>query len=99
MRKVYIAETCVEAHLVKGLFESKGISVIVTGGDVSMSDPTVWVADDAPHELIQEVIASFSPSKETHESSYREEWRCSKCGEQIEPQFIECWRCGAYQPA
>ncbi len=35
MRKIYIAETPVESHLIKGLFESKGISVIVSGEDIA----------------------------------------------------------------
>ncbi len=23
-----------------------------------------------------------------------EPWRCSKCGEKLEPQFKSCWKCG-----
>ena len=26
-------------------------------------------------------------------------WTCSACGEQGEPQFTQCWRCGAYRTA
>jgi Putative prokaryotic signal transducing protein len=26
-------------------------------------------------------------------------WRCAACGEEIEPQFTQCWRCGAYRSA
>ena len=22
-------------------------------------------------------------------------WTCSRCGEDLEPQFTQCWRCGA----
>jgi hypothetical protein len=22
-------------------------------------------------------------------------WRCSRCGESLEPQFAACWNCGA----
>jgi hypothetical protein len=25
-------------------------------------------------------------------------WTCSDCGEQLEPQFTQCWRCGAAGP-
>ena len=25
-------------------------------------------------------------------------WTCPKCGEAIEPQFTECWNCGASKP-
>jgi hypothetical protein len=24
-----------------------------------------------------------------------ESWTCAQCGEQLEPQFTTCWRCGA----
>jgi hypothetical protein len=26
-------------------------------------------------------------------------WTCGQCGEQLEPQFTTCWRCGAGIPA
>jgi hypothetical protein len=22
-------------------------------------------------------------------------WKCPKCGEEIDPQFAQCWKCGA----
>jgi Putative prokaryotic signal transducing protein len=26
-------------------------------------------------------------------------WICAGCGEKLEPQFLQCWRCGADRPA
>jgi hypothetical protein len=26
-------------------------------------------------------------------------WVCTECGERLEPQFTQCWRCGAEFPA
>ena len=25
-------------------------------------------------------------------------WACPECGEKLEPQFLQCWRCGADKP-
>jgi hypothetical protein len=53
----------------------------------------LWVEDhDAAkaRELIRSVAATPEPEGET--------WKCSRCGEEIEPQFTACWQCGATRP-
>jgi hypothetical protein len=27
------------------------------------------------------------------------QWQCTKCKEECEPQFTQCWRCGAWREA
>lgn len=55
--------------------------------------PEIWVdREDAPiaRQLIHEVIEPAGPTPEP--------WTCPDCGERIEGQFAECWRCGASAP-
>jgi hypothetical protein len=52
--------------------------------------PELWVVDDADYpragEILEKVLAPLG--------SVKKPWQCSKCGEEVEGQFSECWNCG-----
>jgi Putative prokaryotic signal transducing protein len=59
-------------------------------GDLPMLEtwPQLWVEDDFESAALRALEkASSAPSGAG--------WICSQCGEQLEPQFTTCWRCGA----
>jgi Putative prokaryotic signal transducing protein len=59
-------------------------------GDLPMLEtwPQLWVEDDLePAALRALERASAAPTGAP--------WECVQCGEQLEPQFTTCWRCGA----
>jgi Putative prokaryotic signal transducing protein len=63
-------------------------------GDLPMFEtwPQLWVEDALePAALRALAVAAKAPSGEP--------WTCAQCGEQLEPQFTTCWRCGAAPPA
>lgn len=101
MKQVHIAKHAPEAHIVKGVLESSGIAAIVRGefltsgwGELPVDVCSVWIADDAQYERAQAVLLSFlngDPARELGSQN----WRCAKCGEQLEGQFTSCWKCGA----
>jgi hypothetical protein len=107
MKQVFVARNPTEAHLVKGVLETRGILTEVRGealwgtrGETPLTPdtlPTVWVLDDlqAPEaaRIVEEYFSSVSASGQA------QGWRCPICGEQLEPQFSECWKCGASHPA
>jgi hypothetical protein len=35
-----------------------------------------------------------SGSNDATPTAARSPWKCPKCGEQLEPQFTTCWKCG-----
>lgn len=89
-----------QAHLIKGYLDSKGIFCQVRGehlvgiqGEVPVTMdtlPSIWVGDgdrERARALIEQALAS--------EAALEAEWTCGKCGESIEGQFTECWSCGA----
>jgi hypothetical protein len=59
-------------------------------GDLPMLEtwPQLWV-EDALEAAAQRALekAATAPTGAP--------WVCPQCGEQLEPQFTSCWRCGA----
>lgn len=107
MKKVYIAQHPAEAHLIKGLLASYGISAVVRGealfaarGGLPLTAetlPSVWVTHEIDFLKAREIVADYDSGGHTDDSG-GPSWRCAGCGEMIEPQFSVCWKCGAEQP-
>ena len=87
MRQIYIAQDPVEA---------RGITAVVSGEDISLTDSCVWVTEDVPFEVVQEVMLTASHKPIWVETSL-ESWSCPGCGERIEAQFSVWWQCGTSQ--
>lgn len=102
MRQVYTARSVPEAHLVKGYLESAGITAAISGetlvglqGLLPIGDetsPLVYVIDQE-FEQAEALIVTFLEEQSALAGAAR--WRCPNCGEELEPQFTECWQCGA----
>ena len=104
MKQVHVAKHAPEAHIVKGLLESSGIAAVVRGefltsgwGELPVDVCSVWVADDRDYERAQALLVTFLRGDLARELKDRN-WRCDRCGEQLEGQFTSCWKCGAQRP-
>jgi len=107
VKQVFVAQHPTEAHLVRGLLESNGIAAEVHGeslfsarGEAPVTSdtlPTVWVSDDDQVPRAQEVLLAYGAA-DGPATSHGAAWTCATCGERVESQFTECWRCGAHQP-
>lgn len=104
MKQVHVAKHATEAHLVKGFLESQGIEAVVRGefltsgwGELPTDVCTVWVADDAQYDRANSLLVAFLSGDFAREFR-SENWRCPRCGEQLEGQFTQCWKCGASRP-
>lgn len=99
LRRVYtVADPLIAGHIETVLSE-RGIHCLVrnrflTGGAGEIPPleawPEIWVrADDeaVAARLIDEAVGPVDAPR-------GEDWRCPACGEVIEGQFAECWRCG-----
>ena len=103
MRKVYLARHPTEAHFLKGLLASQGIEAEIRGealfgarGELPVTTetcPSVWVLDDSQLDRALALIAEHD-RRERPSDSVGAPWRCPSCGEELEPQFTDCWRCG-----
>ena len=102
MKRVYSAETLVQVVHMQNLLATYGIAAqlrnaALTGGvgELPMLEtwPTLWV-DDAAYEAASRLV-----EHELHSPPQGEAWTCNNCGERIEGQFSECWRCAGAIPA
>jgi hypothetical protein len=107
VKKVYTAQNVTEAHFVRDLLESQGLVVAVRGedlwgasGELPFVDawPTVWVLDDEREAEAKELVRQYENTK-ARPAPAEPTWRCSRCGQELEPQFTTCCSCGTEKPA
>ena len=99
MKRVFSSWSLAAAHHAKNLLEVEGIRTVVRNEMLSSAmgelppaecQVEVWVLREGDAVRADQVLRnSISVPKETP-------WNCP-CGESIEPQFTQCWRCGAYR--
>lgn len=102
MKQVYSARNEIDAQLMKGLLDERGIESVVQGaalstilGNVPVTPetlPSIWVREE-DFDGAAEAIAGFKADAIPVQPA-ADPWTCPKCGEVIESQFTECWKCG-----
>ena len=112
MQPVYTARDEMDAGFVRGLLEQEGIRAIVQGqalgevwGTLPLTDkslPTVWV-EDADVEKARPIVEAYRRTDEENSDDAvaerpRTTWTCPNCGEHVEAQFTQCWKCGHNRP-
>ena len=111
MQHVYTARDEMDANFVKGLLQQEGIEAIVQGqalGEVwgnlpltAKSLPSVWVpeADVARALPVVEEYRRVDQANAADDAARpRATWTCPNCGEKVEEQFTQCWKCGHNRP-
>lgn len=101
MKQIHAARHAAEAYLVRGLLLSHGISAEVRGefltggwGELPLDVCAVWITDDAQYAAANELIGAYLNGSFARMFS-GEAWTCAECGEKLEGQFTQCWKCGA----
>jgi hypothetical protein len=99
MKRVYSSFSLAAAHHARNLLEVEGIRSVVRNEMLSSAmgelppaecQVEVWVLREGDAVRADQVLRnSISVPAE-------QPWNCA-CGESIEPQFTQCWRCGAYR--
>jgi hypothetical protein len=111
MQHVYTARDEMDASFVRGLLQQEGIEAVVQGqalGEIwgnlplsAESSPTVWVPE-ADVERARPVIDEYRRTDEANAVDDAERpratWVCPNCGERVEEQFTQCWKCGHNRP-
>lgn len=99
MKRVYSSWNFAAAHHARNLLEAEGIRAVVRNEMLSSAmgelppaecQVEVWVLRDGEAERAQQLLQAPAPTGEP--------WSCTACGERSEPQFTQCWRCGADRP-
>lgn len=101
MKRLLTCANLVEAHHKANLLIAAGICAEVRNtylagavGDIPFVEagPQVWVNAGHDAEAALNVLAA------AERAAPDPDWVCGECGEAIEGQFAQCWRCGAMRP-
>lgn len=102
-RRIFSSESIVEVSHLRNLLECAGIPCEVRNdrlsgalGEIPFVEcwPELWLLD-ARDALRAKALMEAEQSRPTARSA---NWVCTRCGETIEGQFAECWRCAASAP-
>jgi Putative prokaryotic signal transducing protein len=100
VQRVFSTFDPVLSGLIRSVLEAAGIPCLLrnqylTGalGELPATEcwPQVWVLDDDDAPRALRLIGEALPSAAVE----GEPWTCPGCGESLEPQFRQCWQCGA----
>lgn len=98
MKRVYSGKDPLMIGHLKNVLETFGINCITRKFDLSCAAgelppiecwPELWVEDRKHAEAEAILKKTLAPL-----NSVKKPWRCDHCGEEIEGQFTECWKCG-----
>ncbi len=102
MKTVYSAPHIALVSLMKNVLEGQGIECWIrneflagAAGQLPPIEcwPELCVGDDVAAEAEAIVENALSCDPEPLKS-----WKCPSCGEDVEGQFTECWKCGKSRP-
>ncbi|MGH8686130.1 MAG: DUF2007 domain-containing protein [Burkholderiales bacterium] len=100
MRRVLSTFDLLAAHHARNLLEASGIRAQVRNerlasamGELPPAEcqAEVWVVDAREAGLAERLLREGAPVAGPP-------WDCAACRETMEPQFAQCWRCGAARP-
>ena len=104
MRKVYASQLAPMVGHLRNVLESHGITCMVkneylagAAGELPPTEcwPELWVMEDAKYDEAVAIVSAASLENLVEPGG---RWICDRCGEELEGQFTDCWRCGAGRP-
>ncbi len=104
MIKIYSSQNPMIIHHLKNLLEMEGVHAIIRNENLSTALGSIpatecwvelWILDKNREAEARDIIRKKVQSEE---SAIRWAWRCPHCGENIEGQFTDCWKCGETRP-
>ncbi len=99
MRQLYTSPNTALVNHLRSILDSLGIPCRVRGEFLSAAVgelppiecwAELWVLDDDRYDEAAEVIRRAAEDGDVDGVP----WTCDGCGERIDPQFGECWKCG-----
>ena len=100
MKTVYSSPHLFLVNHYRNIVESYGIPCIIrnsflSGAAGELPPTEVWpalcVEDERDFNRAKQIV-----DEELHRlSNTNQTWKCAHCGEEIEEQFTDCWKCGA----
>lgn len=104
MKRVYTAQNSLLVNHLRNLLQEAGIACVLrneflggAAGELPLVEvwPELWVVDDAQYLRARTLVTEALRGDARPAGP---PWTCPACGEPIEGQFTDCWRCGAARP-
>ena len=98
MKRIYSSHDRLAVHHARNLLEAEGIRAVVKNEILSSA-----MGELPPAECQAELWVRASEADRAErillkgETAEGPSWTCERCGERSDPQFTQCWRCGAYR--
>lgn len=98
MKRVYVSADAVQCGWVESILLAAGIECLVRNrflggaiGELPLNEawPEIWVIDEREQVAAERLIARALEPAAVHP-----DWLCADCGEMVEGQFRQCWKCG-----
>jgi hypothetical protein len=103
MKKVYSSDNFMLVGHLRQMLENHHIACIAKNefliggaGELPPTEcwPELWVAEDHQYEKAKALVDAFVAATEASAPA----WHCPACGEWLEGQFTQCWKCGEGRP-
>lgn len=104
MKRIFSSHDLISVHHARNLLDAAGIRAVVRNELLSSAmgelppvecQAELWIVD-AGDAARAEGILREARGPQTAQGPG---WRCTGCGEALEAQFTQCWRCGATRGA
>jgi len=102
--KVYAND--LDGEIAKGLLAENGIEALISRDDCGGMMPNLQLLNGVRLFVLPKDVEksenllkmlSHSPDDSDKEALADSMWHCSKCGEELEPQYTDCWSCGTHR--
>jgi len=99
LKRIYSSHNLIAVHHAKNVLEAEGIRAVVKNEILSSAMGELPPAECQGELWVRHTEAERAEAvlKKAFQSRTGPAWRCPACGESSEPQFTQCWRCGAYR--
>jgi hypothetical protein len=104
VKRLLSSHDLISVHHARNLLDAAGIAAVVHNELLSSAmgelppvecQAELWVLDDADAARAERILREGRLPQAADGPS----WRCAGCGETLEAQFTQCWRCGATRGA
>ncbi|HSH07076.1 MAG TPA: DUF2007 domain-containing protein [Burkholderiales bacterium] len=104
MKRVFSSHDLIGVHHARNLLDAAGIPAVVRNELLSSAmgelppvecQAELWVIDPRDAARAEQILREGRLPQAPQGPG----WRCARCGEALEAQFTQCWRCGATRKA
>ena len=100
MRRVYSSHDLIAAHNARNVLDAAGLRAEVRNERLASAMGELPPAECQAEVWVPEAEAALAERLLGEDAAPAGgPWTCPACGESLEPQFFQCWRCGAARRA